>query len=70
MDGILYCKHHFAQLFMEKGCYSHLAKQACMKKNLAGSSPEQKPEDAVESEDDAKPEAEETEEKSEDGAET
>ncbi|KAG8476530.1 hypothetical protein CXB51_033471 [Gossypium anomalum] len=69
MDGILYCKHHFAQLFMEKGCYSHLAKQACMKKNLAGSSPEQKPEDAFESEDDAKPEAEaeaeETEEKSE-----
>ncbi|KVH87948.1 Zinc finger, LIM-type [Cynara cardunculus var. scolymus] len=24
LDGVLYCKHHFAQLFMEKGNYTHL----------------------------------------------
>ncbi|KAL8114200.1 LIM domain-containing protein PLIM2b-like [Apium graveolens] len=24
LNGILYCKHHFAQLFMEKGTYSHV----------------------------------------------
>ncbi|XP_057980076.1 LIM domain-containing protein PLIM2c-like [Malania oleifera] len=31
LDGILYCKHHFAQLFMEKGNYSHVIQAA--KKN-------------------------------------
>ncbi|CAA6675248.1 unnamed protein product [Spirodela intermedia] len=24
--GVLYCKHHFAQLFMEKGSYTHILK--------------------------------------------
>ncbi|XP_022859364.1 LIM domain-containing protein PLIM2c-like, partial [Olea europaea var. sylvestris] len=24
LDGILYCKHHFQQLFMEKGNYQHI----------------------------------------------
>lgn len=24
LDGILYCKHHFQQLFMEKGNYQHV----------------------------------------------
>ncbi|XP_047335606.1 LIM domain-containing protein PLIM2c-like [Impatiens glandulifera] len=24
LNGVLYCKHHFAQLFMEKGSYSHV----------------------------------------------
>ncbi|KAK9103322.1 hypothetical protein Sjap_020576 [Stephania japonica] len=24
LDGILYCKHHFSQLFKEKGSYSHV----------------------------------------------
>ena len=24
LDGILYCKHHFQQLFMEKGSYQHV----------------------------------------------
>ncbi|KAK3029200.1 hypothetical protein RJ639_039280 [Escallonia herrerae] len=28
LDGILYCKHHFAQLFMEKGTYSHVLEAA------------------------------------------
>ncbi|XP_050378229.1 LIM domain-containing protein WLIM2b-like [Argentina anserina] len=35
LDGILYCKHHFAQLFKEKGSYSHLTKTASLKKNAA-----------------------------------
>ncbi|XVF51521.1 hypothetical protein PTKIN_Ptkin04bG0191600 [Pterospermum kingtungense] len=32
LDGFLYCKHHFAQLFKEKGSYSHLTKTTSMKK--------------------------------------
>ncbi|KAG0452819.1 hypothetical protein HPP92_025483 [Vanilla planifolia] len=32
LDGILYCKHHFAQLFMEKGSYNHLNKTTPIKK--------------------------------------
>ncbi|KAL4191631.1 hypothetical protein AMTRI_Chr07g30820 [Amborella trichopoda] len=35
LDGILYCKHHFAQLFKEKGNYNHLIKTASMKRNAA-----------------------------------
>jgi len=35
LDGILYCKHHFAQLFKEKGSYNHLIQTASMKKNGA-----------------------------------
>ncbi|KAJ7952342.1 LIM domain-containing protein [Quillaja saponaria] len=33
LDGILYCKHHFAQLFKDKGSYNHLIQTASMKKN-------------------------------------
>ncbi|XP_020084215.1 LIM domain-containing protein WLIM2b-like [Ananas comosus] len=33
LDGILYCKHHFAQLFKEKGSYNHLIKTASTKKS-------------------------------------
>ncbi|KAH6755038.1 GATA type zinc finger transcription factor family protein [Perilla frutescens var. hirtella] len=33
LDGILYCKPHFAQLFKEKGSYSHLTKTTSLKKN-------------------------------------
>ncbi|EXC16357.1 Pollen-specific protein SF3 [Morus notabilis] len=33
LDGVLYCKHHFQQLFMEKGNYSHVLKAAANKKN-------------------------------------
>ncbi|KEH18910.1 putative transcription factor interactor and regulator LIM family [Medicago truncatula] len=28
LDGVLYCRVHFAQLFMEKGNYSHVLKSA------------------------------------------
>lgn len=44
LDGILYCKHHFAQLFKEKGSYNHLIKAASMKKNGASLTDQQKPE--------------------------
>ncbi|KAK9051432.1 hypothetical protein SSX86_028059 [Deinandra increscens subsp. villosa] len=33
LNGILYCKHHFAQLFMEKGNYSHVLEAANRKSN-------------------------------------
>ncbi|CAL9081336.1 unnamed protein product [Musa textilis] len=35
LNGILYCKHHFARLFMEKGSYSHVIQAALMKQNAA-----------------------------------
>lgn len=34
LDGVLYCKHHFAQLFMEKGNYQHVLKAANNKKSV------------------------------------
>ncbi|KAK4761280.1 hypothetical protein SAY87_006173 [Trapa incisa] len=37
LDGILYCKHHFSQLFKEKGNYNHLIKSASMKQRAATS---------------------------------
>lgn len=40
LDGVLYCKHHFAQLFMEKGNYSHVLEAANRRSNV-------KPEDVV-----------------------
>lgn len=33
LDGILYCKHHFAQLFMEKGNYAHVLQAATHRKS-------------------------------------
>ncbi|KZV26730.1 hypothetical protein F511_34328 [Dorcoceras hygrometricum] len=33
LDGILYCKVHFQQLFMEKGNYQHVLKGATYKKS-------------------------------------
>ncbi|CAL5331573.1 unnamed protein product [Camellia sinensis] len=33
LDGVLYCKHHFAQLFMEKGTYSHVLEAAHHRRN-------------------------------------
>ena len=33
-DGTLYCKPHFAQLFKEKGSYSHLSKSVSVKKTV------------------------------------
>ncbi|XP_023528481.1 LIM domain-containing protein PLIM2c-like [Cucurbita pepo subsp. pepo] len=32
LDGVLYCKHHFAQLFMIKGNYNHVLEAAANKK--------------------------------------
>ncbi|KAA0037337.1 LIM domain-containing protein WLIM2b-like [Cucumis melo var. makuwa] len=37
LEGILYCKHHFSQLFKEKGSYNHLIKSASMKRQAATS---------------------------------
>ncbi|KAG6533398.1 hypothetical protein ZIOFF_002821 [Zingiber officinale] len=34
LDGVLYCKHHFAQLFKEKGSYNHLT-QVAMKRRAS-----------------------------------
>ncbi|XP_027080034.1 LIM domain-containing protein WLIM2b-like [Coffea eugenioides] len=33
LDGILYCKPHFSQLFKQKGCYNHLTKTTSLKKS-------------------------------------
>ncbi|XP_028769182.1 LIM domain-containing protein PLIM2c-like [Neltuma alba] len=35
LDGVLYCRHHFAQLFMEKGDYNHVKQVTAHKKNTA-----------------------------------
>ncbi|KAF9676896.1 hypothetical protein SADUNF_Sadunf08G0051100 [Salix dunnii] len=35
LEGVLYCKHHFSQLFKEKGSYNHLIKSASMKRAAA-----------------------------------
>ena len=32
LEGVLYCKHHFSQLFKEKGSYNHLIKSASIKR--------------------------------------
>lgn len=36
LDGILYCKHHFAQLFRVKGNYNHVLEAAKVKHGAAG----------------------------------
>ncbi|XP_051121126.1 LIM domain-containing protein PLIM2c-like [Andrographis paniculata] len=36
LDGILYCKVHFQQLFMEKGTYQHVLEAAAHKKTPSG----------------------------------
>ncbi|KAL9670955.1 hypothetical protein QQ045_008518 [Rhodiola kirilowii] len=40
LDGILYCKPHFNQLFREKGSYTHLTKTTSLKKNAAATADE------------------------------
>ncbi|XP_057805702.1 LIM domain-containing protein PLIM2b-like isoform X2 [Salvia miltiorrhiza] len=35
LDGVLYCKHHFQQLFMEKGNYQHVLDAASHKKSAS-----------------------------------
>lgn len=40
LNGVLYCKHHFAQLFMEKGNYNHVLQAASHKRNNSSASNE------------------------------
>ncbi|KAL4385236.1 hypothetical protein GQ457_15G026270 [Hibiscus cannabinus] len=37
LNGVLYCKHHFAQLFMEKGNYNHVLEAAHKRTNSTAS---------------------------------
>lgn len=46
LDGFLYCKHHFAQLFKEKGSYSHVSQSSTLKKNKSESAPSSDHEDS------------------------
>ncbi|XP_059458103.1 LIM domain-containing protein PLIM2b [Corylus avellana] len=55
LDGVLYCKHHFAQLFMEKGNYHHVLQAAAANKKSASTPPEPaEPEPKPEAEDNTK----------------
>jgi cysteine/glycine-rich protein len=45
LNGILYCKIHFSQLFKEKGSYNHLI-QTAQKKNEAAEAAPEPPADA------------------------
>ncbi|KAL8235791.1 hypothetical protein R6Q59_016872 [Mikania micrantha] len=56
LDGVLYCRHHFAQLFMEKGTYSHVLEAANQKKNTPAVSDEQPSRDDGEAANDSQPE--------------
>lgn len=40
LDGVLYCKHHFAQLFMEKGTFSHVLEAAKIRSAATAVEPE------------------------------
>ncbi|KAM7279057.1 hypothetical protein ACFE04_006191 [Oxalis oulophora] len=57
LDGVLYCKPHFSQLFKEKGSYAHI-KSGSMKKSAAEQVPEteSKPESETETNDAPAPE--------------
>ncbi|CAD6243274.1 unnamed protein product [Miscanthus lutarioriparius] len=46
LNGILYCKIHFSQLFKEKGSYNHLIQTAQTKKNEAAEAASEPPADA------------------------
>ncbi|XP_009762983.1 LIM domain-containing protein PLIM2b-like [Nicotiana tabacum] len=57
LDGNLYCKHHFAQLFMEKGNYQHVLKAVNNKKSSAAVTPvNDTEENAAEEENNKEPE--------------
>ncbi|KAK7295050.1 hypothetical protein RJT34_17953 [Clitoria ternatea] len=69
LDGVLYCRHHFQQLFMEKGNYNHVLQAAANKKNVTPPPEPADDEDAPKHEseekaEEAKEEEEEEEEKS------
>lgn len=64
LDGVLYCKHHFQQLFMEKGNYQHVLEAATHRKSAVErvdvESDDQPPEDAeadADTETDPKPDS-------------
>lgn len=65
LDGYLYCKPHFSQLFKEKGSYSYLSKQASLKKSTEMQQKQQEQLEAVKKteEDLSESEAEATTEK-------
>ncbi|KAL2335942.1 hypothetical protein Fmac_010388 [Flemingia macrophylla] len=56
LDGVLYCRVHFAQLFMEKGNYSHVLQAAAHKRTGSSTPPEplfsEEPSDAQEKSED------------------
>ncbi|KAJ3682217.1 hypothetical protein LUZ60_014790 [Juncus effusus] len=43
LNGILYCKIHFSQLFKEKGCYNHLLRSASKKEMTVEETPKPTP---------------------------
>ncbi|CAL0328107.1 unnamed protein product [Lupinus luteus] len=62
LDGVLYCRHHFAQLFMEKGNYNHVLQAAQAHKKNSTPPPEpvddessKLPEESVEEQKDENP---------------
>ncbi|MED6217096.1 LIM domain-containing protein PLIM2c [Stylosanthes scabra] len=59
LGGVLYCKHHFQQLFMEKGNYSHVL-QAAKDKKVNATPPSEPAEESGE-----KPDSEENKEEEE-----
>ncbi|KAF2618317.1 hypothetical protein F2Q68_00042906, partial [Brassica cretica] len=50
LDGVLYCRHHFNQLFLEKGNYAHVLQSANHRRTASGNTlpPETTEEVAVE----------------------
>nr|CAB3447357.1 unnamed protein product [Digitaria exilis]CAB3450487.1 unnamed protein product [Digitaria exilis] len=46
LNGILYCKIHFSQLFKEKGSYNHLIQTAQTKKSEAAEAAQEAPAEA------------------------
>lgn len=50
LNGVLYCKIHFGQLFMEKGSYSHMKKKSDSQEVLPDVTAEEQPAPAAEDE--------------------
>ncbi|KAG8486772.1 hypothetical protein CXB51_020142 [Gossypium anomalum] len=63
LEGFLYCKHHFSQLFKEKGTYAHLTETSASKKSSVAPSPEVRSE--AESDSESKPKEDESQPKAE-----
>lgn len=61
LDGILYCKVHFQQLFMEKGNYQHVLEAATHRKSAVDPvdpESEEQPAEEAEAQPEAKPDSE------------